>query len=833
MARLLIFLFAFVSAVASAQTPADWWYFGVNAGLHFDGTTPVVDLNGQISTLEGCATISNYDGDLLFYTDGSLVYDSTHTQMPNGFGLLGNSSSSHSAIVAPMPGNADLYYIFTVDATEAAGIEGMRYTIVDMTLNGGLGDVVVDSLNIQLHDSTSEKLGAYPHSNNQDIWVVGHRLHDGDYLSYKLNSNGVVQAPVVSTIGTVLTYPNQGNSISRGCLRFNPGGSEMASSILSENIVEFMDFDRSTGQLSNYRELAVPGLTYGLEFSPSGQYLYVSCWGSGGNVIYQFDVSSGIQSTIQASMATIPRLVFNTSGALQLGLDGKIYFAQVGSQYLGRINEPNNPAATCDYADSAFYLGGMVSRYGLPTFIQSFLIPNFNANDGCFGDSTFFDIDSALITGIAWDFGDPGSGANNTSTLLNPAHLFSDTGSFTVTAIVQVDTISDTVVQEIYIYPRQSIDLGADTTICITDTLLLSARQPFSNYLWSDSSSADTLLVSADTVIWVEVQGVCDTVRDSIRIFYDYPIAINLGPDTLICGKDSHGIAANIVQNAVIQWSTGDSVDAIFVYETGTYQVNAVNTCGSLTDTILVTFKPIPEANFFSDTINCFDNEIVFSHPDLDSTTYIWSDSTTKKNYRVDTTETFWLAAFNECGLTIDTVNVIFNGEIISELGEDTTICDLDTIVLDAYSPGATYLWSTGDTIDTIMNAQVSQLYVVTVTQGLCQTIESKRVDLSNVLCPGIDCSLKVGNVFTPNGDGVNDLFRVRSDCDIETFGLNIYNRWGQLIHHSDNAMYGWDGTVYGEPASEGVYYYELVFKDTVIVAVDNLDFRGSITLIR
>ena len=199
----------------------------------------------------------------------------------------------------------------------------------------------------------------------------------------------------------------------------------------------------------------------------------------------------------------------------------------------------------------------------------------------------------------------------------------------------------------------------------------------------------------------------------------------------------------------------------------------------------------------------------------------------------MDTTETFWLAAFNECGLTIDTVNVIFNGEIISELGEDTTICDLDTIVLDAYSPAATYLWSTGDTIDTIMNAQVSQLYVVTVTQGLCQTIESKRVDLSNVLCPGIDCSLKVGNVFTPNGDGVNDLFRVRSDCDIETFGLNIYNRWGQLIHHSDNAMYGWDGTVYGEPASEGVYYYELVFKDTVIVAVDNLDFRGSITLIR
>ncbi|HAW19417.1 MAG TPA: hypothetical protein DCX14_04470 [Flavobacteriales bacterium] len=124
-------------------------------------------------------------------------------------------------------------------------------------------------------------------------------------------------------------------------------------------------------------------------------------------------------------------------------------------------------------------------------------------------------------------------------------------------------------------------------------------------------------------------------------------------------------------------------------------------------------------------------------------------------------------------------------------------------------------------------------MYVVTVTRGLCQTIESKRVDLSHVLCPGIDCALNVGNVITPNGDGVNDVWRVASDCDIVSFGLHIYNRWGQLVHSSDNAKFGWDGTVFGAPASEGVYYYELVFKDTVIVDVDNLDFRGSITLIR
>ena len=92
-----------------------------------------------------------------------------------------------------------------------------------------------------------------------------------------------------------------------------------------------------------------------------------------------------------------------------------------------------------------------------------------------------------------------------------------------------------------------------------------------------------------------------------------------------------------------------------------------------------------------------------------------------------------------ESGSFIGKVHLYFNKEIISELGVDTTICDLDTISLNAYSPGATYLWSTGDTTDSILTGRVSQLYVVTITEGLCQTIESKRVDLSNVFCPGID----------------------------------------------------------------------------------------------
>ena len=190
------------------------------------------------------------------------------------------------------------------------------------------------------------------------------------------------------------------------------------------------------------------------------------------------------------------------------------------------------------------------------------------------------------------------------------------------------------------------------------------------------------------------------------------------------------------------------------------------------------------------DTINCFDNEIVLTHPDLDSTSYVWSDSSTKKTYTVDTTETVWLAAFNECGSTIDTINIIFNGEIISELGEDTNICDKDSVLLNAYSPGADYIWNTGDTIDSIYSDSESQLYVVTVTQGLCTTIESKRVELSDVFCPSIDCELDVGNVITPNGDGINDTWKVVTNCDLTNFDLKIYNRWGPIGVQQQSSKY-------------------------------------------
>lgn len=120
MRKLLFVLILFYGATCLSQGEANVWYFGENAGLDFNNGAPVAITNGQLVTDEGCATISNATGQLLFYTDGVTVYNRNHSIMLNGTGLLGHASSTQSATIIPQPGTTHLYYIFTdcADAPE-------------------------------------------------------------------------------------------------------------------------------------------------------------------------------------------------------------------------------------------------------------------------------------------------------------------------------------------------------------------------------------------------------------------------------------------------------------------------------------------------------------------------------------------------------------------------------------------------------------------------------------------------------------------------------------------------------------------------------------------
>ena len=223
----VLFLLVLIFCSANGQKEASHWYFGENAGLDFTSGTPVADTNGSLSTLEGCATITNVLGELLFYTDGTSVWNKDHSVMPTGNGLFGDSSSSQSAIIVPKPGDINIHYIFTVDW--GGGNKGLNYYVVDMNFDGGLGDVVGNNnsptSNNLIVSPTSEKITAVKVTDENAFWVISFK--EGTFYVFKIDSNGVDATPINGNSG----FSTIGDP--RGYLKSSPDGTKIVLSFLS------------------------------------------------------------------------------------------------------------------------------------------------------------------------------------------------------------------------------------------------------------------------------------------------------------------------------------------------------------------------------------------------------------------------------------------------------------------------------------------------------------------------------------------------------------------------------------------------------------------------
>ena len=197
-----------------------------------------------------------------FYTDGVTVWDRNHEIMPTGSGLLGNASSTQSGIIVPKPEDENIYYVFTVDWSQ--GTNGLNYYSVDITLNGGSGDVVgignVPTVTNLLSSPISEKITAVKVLNEEAFWVIS--LKSDRFYVFKVDSNGVSDKAVVGNSGF------SGSDDPRGYLKVSPDGTKLVSANMSDGLYIY-DFDSATGIISNERELDVElEFSYGVEFSP-------------------------------------------------------------------------------------------------------------------------------------------------------------------------------------------------------------------------------------------------------------------------------------------------------------------------------------------------------------------------------------------------------------------------------------------------------------------------------------------------------------------------------------------------------------------------------------
>ncbi|MBX3395682.1 MAG: hypothetical protein KF841_09975 [Phycisphaerae bacterium] len=347
------------ATVEGAEKHGNNWYFGFDGGLTFASGSPQPLTGGQISASEGCATISDSDGNLLFYTDGSVVLNASHVVMPNGSGLLGHPASTQSAIVIPSPASEDIYYIFTADAAPG-GVNGMNYTVVDLTLYGGNGDVVTSQKNVNLMATCSEQLAAIRNADGSGYWVFARAINSNAIHAFEVTSVGVNHTAVISNVGV-----STGAVGEFGYMKPSTDGTKLAMAYYSDGSAEYYQVDPSTGVVSDAVDLGGLLNPYGVEFSRDGSRLYVSTLS---NAVFQFDLEA---ADIAASKVQIGNV---SCGALQLGPDGKIYCARSGQTALAVIHSPETLGAGCDFENAAVSIDGTCA-YGLPSFPQSFFAP--------------------------------------------------------------------------------------------------------------------------------------------------------------------------------------------------------------------------------------------------------------------------------------------------------------------------------------------------------------------------------------------------------------------------------------------------------------------------
>lgn len=821
-----------------AQKEANYWYFGENAGLNFGSGSPVALTNGELSTMEGCSSISTSSGTLRFYTDGIKVWNKNHNQMPNGFGLQGDPSSSQSGIIVPKPASDKLYYIFTIDdvAHGPGGTYGINYSMVDMNLDGWKGDVVDTVKNINLTTPMCEKVTAVGHKNGFDTWIITQKWETNDIYAYLVTNQGVNHNPIISTGGVII---NGSIDNAKGYMKVSPDGEVLAKANAGLHSIEIFDFNNITGQVTNPKLIVgVAGEPYGVEFSPDGKLLYINTWkNNGGKNLYQYDLEAGTINDIIASKYIVAT---GTEGALQLGPDNRIYVAMNNSGSLSRINQPNTYGVDCNFEYGTVSLGGRNSRWGLPPFIQSFF--SFNAgfyNDKpCFTVPTqFYENSSQEPDSLIWNFGDPDSGDDNFSILNDPLHTFTKTGFFAVYLTVWIEGIEVGVNHLVVVADKPEINIGADSTLCDGETLFLDAGEGFDSYLWSNGDTTRSITVAATGEYWVEISidGNC-TNRDTINVeFTPNPTAnagspqlIVMGSSTTLNGLGESGTppynylwepAGQLIQNNIQNPTTV----ALFAPQVYSLNISDANNCTSNQSEVLINvYEPgdalgaLPFAT--PDTI-CRGEEVIISANAFGGSgdyTYTWAANTTGDTWYIesfshkpDFTLSYLLTVEDSEGNVINSsVSVMVNPlpkiDLIPEnaiiYGTDTIkVCVRDSVFLDAWSGteipplDTKYLWSPSGKNDRYYLSKTNgtwidfQTHSVQVTDGETGCSNGSGITIFydfNECAIGIEEApekeIIVGVQPNPN----NGKFVLTLNEDLSNLELKVMDIKGQLVFY-------------------------------------------------
>ncbi len=806
------------------------WAFGYWGGLDFSNGDPVPIKTALVAD-EGCASVCDTNGKLLFYSEGSIIWNRKHEIMKGGTALtpIANttmtptSSTSQGVVIVPVIDKPDQYYVFSLIASQwPADFGKLYYSIVDMSLEGGLGAVIEGKKGLFLDDGMLERMTPVP-GNNCNVWLVA-AAKTGRIRAYEITSSGVNNRPVESTVGI--------GSAGRpyGCMKVSPDRKKLAIAQMGgNNGAVLYDFDPLTGLASNELILLPSHSAYDICFSPGSTKLY-TIGGIGNNQTMQFDLSSANRDSIVPSAVKVAASDFVQ---IKAGPNGKIYFA-TSDAAMAEIAFPDLKGDSCGLSPFKIIFQtspNLTSKVGLPNTVPDIRRKDvYTARRDTVRFASSARIQAKDTTGINYTWNDGFQG---------PSRAITASGTYWVSYNIppcsyRADTFYiDFLCRLPRVLVQNSCFGRADGSARIEN------GDTGYRYTWWSGDSivglGEKLTAAYPGTYRLQLRSVlgCDTV---LPVYIpDFNNKVRFTADTLVCAGNILRLKNQSDESySHFTWSFGNGEgsadrEPVYLYPaSGRYAMTLVGYAAQCTDTAhsVVTVDSFPlglDITIDHDTI-CAGAAIGFA-PYNDGTvkSIDWAlggDSHFSTGPDVHRFE----HSFSEAGTIPVSIKIHFRVcpsiEIkksinvralpVVDLGPDLGICPGDFPLMInnkiRHDEGIyEYTWNTGQ--------NTSGLSIDHYGQYTLNLRDSYGCNGSGIINVHKHCAIDIPNAFTPNGDGINDYFFPRSPLnkDIVLFHMNVYNRAGVLLFTTHNTEgQGWDGRGQGKIQPAGVYVYRL-----------------------
>ena len=460
------------------QNETSNWLFGNKAGISFkDSQINLLSDESQIIAPAGCSSISDIDGNLLFYTNGETIWNKNHLIMENGTQLAGDILNTQNALIIPKPNSNNIFYLFSTREKIGSNpffSSGVYYSEIEISDTFPLGKVIKKNFKLSNLPS-AEKLTAVHHADGNSIWLIALTSSLLPINSPK-NLFHILKITEDGLQNSKLKKVSQ-NISSAGAMKISPDGTKFAVADYNDRYIYIYDFNTNTGEISNPKTIntdegfGVESYPYGIEFSPNSKILYYSTSSNIGTyTLTQYQFENTDPFTKKVKIHTSRDFV---KGSLQLAINGKIYVAlqayqngdTVANNSIGVINFPNKIGADCNYQDNSLNIVPGSSEKGLPNFIQSYFRNRIVAKDDCVSSFFDFTLDSYKpIDSVIWDFGD-----GTTSTDFNPKHKYSVFGKYIVNAKITIENKTINLFKNLNVYKLPELKQNEKLIQCDTD----------------------------------------------------------------------------------------------------------------------------------------------------------------------------------------------------------------------------------------------------------------------------------------------------------------------------------------------------------------------------